>query len=188
MKHLMIDLETMGTRANAPVLSIGACFFDPNTGSIGGEFHRRIEWNSGFAGRVADPNTIKWWMKQSKEAQDGVLRSGADVTNVLWDFHNWCVTGLAIKAWGNGATFDISMMENIFQQYGIPIPWNFWDVRDVRTIVELAEGILDCNSIKFEGIQHNALDDAKHQARYVSAMWQALRAENMRSQFKIEKV
>ncbi|MEB7084561.1 3'-5' exoribonuclease, partial [Escherichia coli] len=33
--HLMIDLETMGTNTNAPIVVIGAVFFDPQTGEIG---------------------------------------------------------------------------------------------------------------------------------------------------------
>ncbi len=33
MNHLMVDLETMGNGPYAPVISIGAVFFDPNTGN-----------------------------------------------------------------------------------------------------------------------------------------------------------
>ncbi|EKP6427779.1 3'-5' exoribonuclease, partial [Escherichia coli] len=33
--HLMIDIETMGTNTNAPIVVIGAVFFDPQTGEIG---------------------------------------------------------------------------------------------------------------------------------------------------------
>ncbi|HDL6452144.1 TPA: 3'-5' exoribonuclease, partial [Escherichia coli] len=33
--HLMIDLETMGKNPDAPIASIGAVFFDPQTGEIG---------------------------------------------------------------------------------------------------------------------------------------------------------
>ncbi|HGC2943034.1 TPA: 3'-5' exoribonuclease, partial [Escherichia coli] len=29
-------------------------------------------------------------------------------------------------------------------------------------------------TIPFEGVPHNALDDARHQAKYVSAIWQKL--------------
>ncbi|MDN5167989.1 3'-5' exoribonuclease, partial [Escherichia coli] len=37
--HLMIDLETMGTNTNAPIVVIGAVFFDPQTGEIGPVFY-----------------------------------------------------------------------------------------------------------------------------------------------------
>ncbi|NPH19960.1 exonuclease, partial [Escherichia coli] len=35
--HLMIDLETMGKNPDAPIISIGAIFFDPQTGDMGPE-------------------------------------------------------------------------------------------------------------------------------------------------------
>ncbi|WP_000990638.1 RecE family exodeoxyribonuclease, partial [Escherichia coli] len=36
--HLMIDLKTMGKNPDAPIISIGAIFFDPQTGDMGPEF------------------------------------------------------------------------------------------------------------------------------------------------------
>lgn len=39
MNNLMIDLETMGKNKDAPIVSIGAVFFTPETGDIGQEFY-----------------------------------------------------------------------------------------------------------------------------------------------------
>jgi hypothetical protein len=36
----MIDLESMGKKPNAPIVSIGAVFFNPQTGELGQEFTR----------------------------------------------------------------------------------------------------------------------------------------------------
>ncbi|MBB8490579.1 RecE family exodeoxyribonuclease, partial [Escherichia coli] len=41
--HLMIDLETMGKNPDAPIISIGAIFFDPQTGDVGPEFSKTID-------------------------------------------------------------------------------------------------------------------------------------------------
>ncbi|EOY7921887.1 3'-5' exoribonuclease, partial [Escherichia coli] len=65
--HLMIDLETMGKNPDAPIISIGAIFFDPQTGEMGPEFSKTIDLET--AGGVIDRDTIKWWLKQSREAQ-----------------------------------------------------------------------------------------------------------------------
>ncbi|HBD0251015.1 TPA: 3'-5' exoribonuclease, partial [Escherichia coli] len=65
--HLMIDLETMGKNPDAPIISIGAIFFDPQTGDMGPEFSKTIDLET--AGGVIDRDTIKWWLKQSREAQ-----------------------------------------------------------------------------------------------------------------------
>ncbi|WP_414669201.1 3'-5' exoribonuclease domain-containing protein, partial [Escherichia coli] len=57
--HLMIDLETMGKNPDAPIISIGAIFFDPQTGDMGPEFSKTIDLET--AGGVIDRGTIKWW-------------------------------------------------------------------------------------------------------------------------------
>ncbi|WP_162827370.1 RecE family exodeoxyribonuclease, partial [Escherichia coli] len=41
--HLMIDLETMGKNPDAPIISIDAIFFDPQTGDMGPEFSKTID-------------------------------------------------------------------------------------------------------------------------------------------------
>ncbi|NGJ31244.1 exonuclease, partial [Escherichia coli] len=41
--HLMLDLETMGKNPDAPIISIGAIFFDPQTGDMGPEFSKTID-------------------------------------------------------------------------------------------------------------------------------------------------
>ncbi|MGL2187895.1 RecE family exodeoxyribonuclease, partial [Escherichia coli] len=55
--HLMIDLETMGKNPDAPIISIGAIFFDPQTGDMGPEFSKTIDLET--AGGVIDRDTIK---------------------------------------------------------------------------------------------------------------------------------
>ncbi|EOB3134235.1 3'-5' exoribonuclease, partial [Escherichia coli] len=54
--HLMIDLETMGKNPDAPIISIGAIFFDPQTGEMGPEFSKTIDLET--AGGVIDRDTI----------------------------------------------------------------------------------------------------------------------------------
>ncbi|EOL5060020.1 RecE family exodeoxyribonuclease, partial [Escherichia coli] len=58
--HLMIDLETMGKNPDAPIISIGAIFFDPQTGDMGPEFSKTIDLDT--AGGVIDRDTMKWWL------------------------------------------------------------------------------------------------------------------------------
>ncbi|EPW0643735.1 3'-5' exoribonuclease domain-containing protein, partial [Escherichia coli] len=50
--HLMIDLETMGKNPDAPIISIGAIFFDPQTGDMGPEFSKTVDLET--AGGVID--------------------------------------------------------------------------------------------------------------------------------------
>ena len=174
MKHVMVDLETLGTKQDSAFISIGACQFDPGTGKIGDTFYENIDWDSALETRGVTGDTIKWWLQQSKEAKNAVLEPGRELPTVLLEFANWFCSGTQRIIWGNGATFDVSILENAYDRFG-EAPWAFWNVRDVRTIVDLAWGICDKGDYPFVGTEHNALDDAKHQAKYVSAMWQALR-------------
>lgn len=172
MQHVMTDLETIGNDYDGIFTAIGACKFDPNTGEIGGRFHQHITWESSIEkGRTITPDTLKWWMTQSEEARKEITRDGKHLTAVLELFRQWLPENAVV--WGNGPTFDIGKLETAYGYYSIP--WKYYNIRCVRTIRDLAEGIFDKDSIPFEGEKHNALADAVHQAKYVSAMWQALR-------------
>ena len=73
--HIMIDLETMGTRPDAPIVAIGAVAFRPDSqhkdgemelGGIYGTFYMTIDLaKSVREGAVIDPDTVMWWMQQS---------------------------------------------------------------------------------------------------------------------------
>ncbi len=66
MNNLMIDLETMGKNKDAPIVSIGAVFFTPETGDIGQEFYTVVSLESAMEqGATPDGDTILWWLKQS---------------------------------------------------------------------------------------------------------------------------
>ncbi|EEU2711200.1 TPA: exonuclease [Escherichia coli] len=79
--HLMIDLETMGKNPDAPIISIGAIFFDPQTGDMGPEFSKTIDLDT--AGGVIDRDTIKRWLKQSREAQSALLTDEIPLDDAL---------------------------------------------------------------------------------------------------------
>lgn len=70
MKHMMLDLETMGNKSNSVILSVGAVMFDIETGEIGEYFYERIEFQSALdVGLKINADTVEWWMKQSDEAR-----------------------------------------------------------------------------------------------------------------------
>ncbi|EFL0486083.1 exonuclease [Escherichia coli] len=175
--HLMIDLETMGKNPDAPIISIGAIFFDPQTGDMGPEFRKTIDLET--TGGVIDRDTIKWWLKQSREAQSAILTDETPLDDALLQLREFIDENSGeffVQVWGNGANFDNTILRRSYERQGIPCPWRYYNDRDVRTIVELGKAIgFDARTaIPFEGERHNALDDARHQAKYVSAIWQKL--------------
>ncbi|HBQ8829234.1 TPA: 3'-5' exoribonuclease [Klebsiella variicola subsp. variicola] len=185
--HVMVDLETMGKKHNAPIVAIGAVVFDPATGSIGESFYKVVCLESSVNwGAVIDPSTVIWWLKQSSEARSAIVNDDAiPLQDALLQFREFVsdnVAGGSKKAqvWGNGASFDNSILRSSYDCIAEDYPWEYWNDRDVRTMVELGKAISfdPKTTIPFEGSRHNALADAIHQARYVSAVWQRIIAGN----------
>ncbi|AJA96653.1 exodeoxyribonuclease VIII [Klebsiella variicola] len=185
--HVMVDLETMGKKHNAPIVAIGAVVFDPATGSIGESFYKVVCLESSVNwGAVIDPSTVIWWLKQSSEARSAIVNDDAiPLQDALLQFREFVsdnVAGGSKKAqvWGNGASFDNSILRSSYDCIAEDYPWEYWNDRDVRTMVELGQAISFApkTTIPFEGSRHNALADAIHQARYVSAIWQRIIAGN----------
>jgi len=180
MKHLMVDIETMGTAPGSPILTIGAVFFEPSTGELGPQFYQVATLRSEMDnGAVPDADTIMWWMQQSEEAREALSSNPSPINEVLLALRSFALstsTAKSIQLWGNGANFDNVLLRDAYRRAERHPFWNFWNDRDVRTIVELGRqlGFDPKREMPFTGEQHNALDDAIHQAKYVSAIWQKL--------------
>ncbi|MFZ5214928.1 exonuclease [Enterobacter hormaechei] len=181
--HLMVDIEAFGKKADSPVVSIGAVFFDPSTGNTGSEFYKVISLESAMAsGGVPDASTIIFWLKASPEARSVLVMDDAiPLDDALLQLNEFIAENAAngpeyVQVWGNGATYDNVLLEASYDRTGIRCPWKFWNNRDVRTIVELGKAV-GCKpryEIPFEGEPHKAISDALHQVKYVSAIWQRL--------------
>lgn len=181
MNHVMLDLETMGQGSNAAIVAIGAVFFEPTTGEIGASFYQKIDLESAAQYGDIDPSTIVWWLKQSDAARAEITSNDTcTITEAIYDFTDWIGQIEAINnrvVWGNGASFDNVILSNAYKVIKCRKPWRFWNDRDVRTVVELGLTLKKFNPKKempFSGTAHNALDDAIHQAKYVSAIYAAL--------------
>ncbi len=176
LSNLMIDIETLGTGTDAAILAIAAVYFDPKTGELGDEFYTNVNLQSNLNGRRSvDASTMIWWMQQEEAARNevfGLNHKAPSLTEALTMFKEF-VEFESVKVWGNGSGFDITILETAFKLTKQSPPWKFWNIRDVRTAVELGK-LLDFDPKKdmpFEGVKHNALDDSKHQAKYVSAIF-----------------
>ncbi|MBZ8317573.1 3'-5' exoribonuclease [Escherichia coli] len=175
--HLMIDLETMGKNPDAPIASIGAVFFDPQTGEQGPEFSKIIDM--GTCGGTVDISTIEWWLQRSGEARAAILADRIPLDDALLHLREFIDENSGeffVQVWGNGANFDNVILRRSYERQEIPCPWRYTNDRDVRTMVALGL-VMDFdarNVTTFEGERHNALHDARYQAKYVSAIWQKL--------------
>ncbi len=169
MKDVMIDLETLGTRYNAQIIQIGACFFDRNTGEIGDVFSANVMIDPSEDGKfTTDYDTIKWWFEQSQEARESVMRDPVPLSGVLGGLNQFVrQSGPDVMLWSH-ATFDIPILMNAFNVYGIKFAVPFRNMRDLRTLMDLSYADRDFPKRERTGIHHNALDDAQFQASYAA--------------------
>jgi DNA polymerase III epsilon subunit-like protein len=164
MKHMMLDLETLGTVPGCVVLSIGAVEFDPSDG-LGAEFHAAISVDDcGMDyGLTVDPLTEQWWERQSKEARDAAFGGSCVLREALAQFDAFYLGAETTCLWGHGASFDAPVLAAAYAAIGWKEPWAYNATRCTRTLYEAAG--VDPKAPEFQvGTQHNALDDAKAQA------------------------
>lgn len=179
-QDVMVDLETLGTAPGSAILSIGAVFFDPETGALGAQFHEKITLAScEAAGLRMDAPTVLWWMEQSSEARQTVFFDGNAIPlqPVLVHFSTFLSTadgGLEkVRIWGNGAAFDNVLLREAYLAEGMIPPWNHWNDRCYRTLKNLRPDV----KMERSGTHHDALDDAVSQARHACAIFSVLRQE-----------
>lgn len=146
-RDIAISLATLGTRYSAPILAIGAAQFDRVTGKVGATFYEEVEFKSAVKAGKPEGDMIVWWANQADESRRVLNKdSGVDKRNLataLQLFGDWARTvgkGVPI-VWGNGATFDISMLEYAYDNgcVGLQEPWHPSNIRDSRTLVDAVE-------------------------------------------------
>lgn len=162
--QVMVDIETLSTRSNACILSIGAVKFSYDEGIVD-RFYRNVRFEEQKTlGFHIDTDTVDWWKKQSKEATASLQVNRVDIESALKDFAEW-YGPKSLKTWSKGANFDLPV---IAESYRIVFgnhartPWKYWDGVCMRTI-ELFYPFVETN----ERVAHNALDDAETQAKHL---------------------
>lgn len=165
--HVMVDLETMGTRPNAPIVAIGAVTFDVN--AVYDEFYVNVDLesavNDGHA--VVDPKTVQWWMEQDTAARAALREDRKKILTALYMFRDWLKPDEPEGVWGNGATFDNVILSEAYRRLNLTSPWPFWADRCYRTMKNMYPQI----ELERVGTHHNALDDAKSQAAHLIKIW-----------------
>lgn len=159
-KHLMVDMETMAVSPDAVVLSLGAVHFNPWGNGYGDKIYFKIDLDDqDRLGRAIDPLTLDWWSKQDPAIMEEAFSPNDRISleEAMDQFHKFAWGCDCF--WSHGATFDLVILENILRQMGRPLPWNYWQLRDTRTLFDLGY-----NPDMPQGSKHDALQDAIRQA------------------------
>jgi exodeoxyribonuclease VIII len=144
--HIMYDLETMSTQTRAVIFEIGMTWFrldgqgDMITDSFSVRMEEQLENGAHF-----DPQTLAWWLEQSQGAREAAahhIKTGLPISQVLSAMTNRIELNTdplktnrdLAGVWGNGATFDITILESAYERASRKAPWKYRIVRDTRTI------------------------------------------------------
>jgi hypothetical protein len=170
-KNAMLDFETFSTGKRPVICQIGACYFDLGTGEVGETFKLNVDAQSSLqAGASMELSSVYWWLAQSEEARQSILKEPRiDIREAMTQLNDFLAD--ADNIWSH-ATFDFVLMSETLKLLNIKPKFSFRSARDIRTLVSLSK--LTVKSIPREGTHHDALDDCKHQAKYVSAAYNKL--------------
>lgn len=157
-QHICLDLETLSTKPNAAILSIGAVKFDVERG-IYDTFYQNV-----MTGKLNvysyEVSTMQWWLQQSQEARDSVQGNQVFLQEGLEKFLSWIGDTEKFLFWSM-ENFDAPIIQFALEtEIGTEGKLPFRNFRDYRTIKDL----LKLEYPPFEGIKHNALDDARNEA------------------------
>jgi len=172
MADIMLDLETLGTRPGCVILTLGAVKFDPYSFQEPGPgIYFRVDVDEQTAlGREVQEDTLAWWIGQADDIREEALGEQDRVSlDTLYRDLNRFLVG-ANNIWAQGPLFDFAILENLYRQMGWPTPWQYWQIRDSRTLF----GVHGDPRIKGKAGLHNALEDCVSQAVAVQQVYNKL--------------
>lgn len=166
--HIMVDIETLGKRPGAIVLSAAFVRFTdeaPCTVNLSIPDQEALDLET-------DPETAVWWHDQEAKHPGAWAAATGDPTplvialNYIATWLDWARQDDQIQIWCHGATFDAPLLGELYRRAGIRCPWDWWSIRDTRTLYDLA-------LIRKEDYAvpppHIALNDAIGQTRAANA-------------------
>lgn len=175
--HVSIDIETLGTKPGSVVASVGMVVFDPKAGvqSVEELMKRSckvlIDIRHSIAnGMEVSGDTISWWMKQSDAARDATFNP-KDKTELKSVYVATAIIDEFIRkqdkpfVWGNGANFDITLLESLFDVVQKRYPWAYTRIRCLRTLRAVAP--FSYEDMPKNDLPHDCLADAIYQAQNI---------------------
>ena len=175
---LMVDIETLGTKSYALILSVAIVEFNMITGEIGDNIYLKISINDSLLNDFKiEGDTLIWWMNQDKDAKivfDN--KNSFKCVDALTHITKFILNKEYLKIWGNSARFDLGLLQNYYNKFNMNIPWKYGNERDVRTLVDFYPDIK--KELVFDGIKHDALADCLHQIKYCSLIYNKIKKDN----------
>lgn len=178
----MIDLETLSTRANAHIISVGAVVFSrdepqplpENINDLypGHKFYMECHFDG--QDRHIDGVTLEWWMHKGRIQVFPGSNDKSDLVECLNKLRRFILDRKVESAWSKGSMFDLTIITDAFNQFKIPDPLSYKNKFCFRTFINLFQSIgIEVPIPYIKGaIEHNALHDAVTQAFWFQQIWE----------------
>lgn len=180
----MIDLETLDSKPGALILSIGACeVLPPGEMKNAKTFYVECDFDQENL-FTTSTDTIKWWMQFPDRYLKITDKSSDNRRYIKFAIQDLC-TWLQVKViqnweipikdsnlllWGDGADFDIIILEEAMRRLNIDIPWTYRSHRCYRTLRALMPNCGEKKDYIAPEDLHNAEKDAIGQATHLSRL------------------
>jgi hypothetical protein len=169
----MIDIEGLGTGPDAAILTIAAQSFDPfGTGHYDRHYYARITLESQENRRIQD-DTLAWWATQPEAQAEAFAEDNRipldqaldELYRLAWQ-HDYI--------WAQGPTYDVNILEHAYKSYNKTQPWQFYRIRDSRTVLSLWPGR------PVPPTSHHALEDTRKQIDILQQTLKHLEVKELR--------
>jgi hypothetical protein len=169
----MIDIEGLGTGPDAAILTIAAQSFDPfATVYHNRHYYARITLESQENRRIQD-DTLAWWATQPEAQAEAFAEDNRipldqaldELYKLAWQ-HDYI--------WAQGPTYDINILEHAYKSYNKTQPWQFYRIRDSRTVLSLWPGR------PVPPTSHHAFEDTRKQIDILQQTLKHLNVKELR--------
>ena len=161
--NIMIDIETLGTSPNSIIATIGAMKFDRSSSLKSFDemtsFYYRIDLQSCQSlGMITEEDTAKWWDNQDEKSREEIygVENRVSIQQALQELSEFIGNNPYTTVWAQGPHFDCTILENAYKKCNLQVPWSFWNVRDCRTLFDIAN--LRLKNIPGEYPHHSLYD------------------------------
>lgn len=151
MKHMMVDIETLGTSPESIILEISVILFD---------LENPLDWTpltlkldqgeQSIAGRTTERATLDWWAKIIEETREANFKDSIAMEDLVYNRFQGVPAKFAhdnLKRyisrvdgyiWCKGAAFDFPIIKSYFTSMGLSDPFSenymFRKQLDLRTL------------------------------------------------------
>ena len=163
-KHIVLDLETLGTDAGAAIIEIGAVAFGGPAPDL--TFSTLVNTKDAQSmGFHVNQSTVDWWKSQAFVLPEIAEEKGRNIYEALLMFSTWytTVSNEETMIWGNSPSFDCVILEAALAKAGLPTLWTHRQERDLRTY----RWVFPYAAAHKPETPHRALDDALAEAEHL---------------------